>query len=146
VKRVILYVDDNREDAQLVERALTKAELPARLCSVPDGCDAADWLAGSGTYSDRDLYPVPDLLVLDLKMPRNTGFDLMEFVKARRELEKIPIIVYTDSDDPLDKHRAFKLGANAYVCKMRGIDALLFYVRSVVKVRPRDEQWRSAYD
>jgi len=136
VNRVILYVDDNKEDAQLVQRAVATQSFGVEFHAVHDGCEAADWLAGCGNYGDREQFPIPDLLVLDLRMPTNSGFDLMEFVKARRELKKIPIIVYSASEDPADKKQAFMLGANAYVSKADGTDYLMTYVRSVVTSLP----------
>jgi CheY-like chemotaxis protein len=140
VKNKILYVDDNKDDALLVKRALKKHEIPAQLFTVRDGCDAADWLTGNGDYSDSSKFPAPDLLIVDLRMPRNTGFDLLEFVQARRELKRLPIIVYTSSEEVDDKRRAFGLGANAYVSKRHGTDDLMVYVRSVVTSLPiRDE-------
>ena len=132
MKRTILYIDDNKYDAVIVARALAREDLAAELFAVHDGCDAADWLTATGAYADREKHPAPDLLVVDLKMPRNSGFDLMEFVQARRELKKLPIIVYTDSENPADKLKAFQLGANAYVTKDQGTDPLMTYVRAAV--------------
>ena len=132
MQRAILYVDDNKHDALLVERALAREKLPVKLFAVHDGCDAADWLTGIGLYADKTKHPAPDLLIIDLRMPRNSGFDLLEFVAARRELKRLPMIVFTDSDDPEHKRRAFRCGANAYVCKRDGTRDLMVYVRSVV--------------
>jgi CheY-like chemotaxis protein len=136
VKKTILYVDDNKEDALVVERALAKASIPAKIIALEDGCDAADWLTATGVYSDRKTFPAPDLLILDLNLAGSSGFDLMEFVKARRELTKLPLIVYTASDEAEDKRRAFNLGANAYVCKSTGVNELMTYVRPVILPPP----------
>jgi CheY-like chemotaxis protein len=138
VKRIILYVDDNNEDALLVERAIGKADLAAQFFRAPDGCEAAEWLIGSGAYADRVKFPLPDVLIVDLRMPRNSGFDLLEFVQARRELKKVVLIVYSDSDSPQDKLRAFQTGANAYVQKNQGTEALMVYVRSATATSPRE--------
>lgn len=136
--RNILYVDDSTEDAHLVERAIFKEQLGTRFFRAVDGCDAAEWLIGSGGYGNRDKFPLPDLLILDLRMPRNSGFDLLEFVHARRELKKLVVIVYSDSDEPNDKLRAFQTGANAFVTKSTGTEALMVYVRSTVATMPRE--------
>src|SRR4051794_18503491 len=117
MNRIILYVDDDKNDALFVERAIRKEKLPAELFTVRDAFDAADWLTSTGMYTDVSKFPRPDVLIVDLRMPRSSGFDLLEFVHARRELQKIPVIVYSDSDDPEHKMRAFQLGANAYVIK-----------------------------
>jgi CheY-like chemotaxis protein len=136
VKKTILYVDDNKDDAVIVERALNKDMVPAKLFTVHDGCNAVDWLTANGVDSDRKTFPAPDLLIVDLDFPTESGFDLMEFVQARRDLKKLPIIVYTGSDRAEDKARAFNLGANAYVCKASGTNDLVTYVRSVVTSLP----------
>lgn len=136
MKRTILYVDDDRNDAVFVERAIRKEQLPAQVFNVRDGCDAAEWLTATGIYADTEQYPHPDVLIVDLKMPRNSGFDLLQFVHERRELKKIPVIVYSDSENPHDKLRAFQLGANAFVMKSEGTDVLMSYVRSAVTTLP----------
>ncbi len=135
--RIILYVDDDKNDALFVERAIKKEKLPAKLFTVREVCDAADWLTGTGKFADPDKYPRPDVLIVDLRMPRSSGFDLLEFVHARRPLQKIPVIVYSDSDNPADKLRAFQLGANAYVTKAWGMEELMSYVRSAVTTLPK---------
>lgn len=140
MKRTILYVDDNREDAHLVERAIAKENLVTQFYRAADGCDAAEWLIGSGIYADRAKYPMPDVLIVDLRMPRNSGFDLLEFVQARRELKKLVLIVYSDSDNPHDKLRAFQTGANAYVPKFQGTEQLMLYLRSAVATLPRETE------
>lgn len=136
MKRTILYVDDNHEDAHIVERAIARENLVTQFYRTHDGCEAAEWLVGSGVYEDRAKFPLPDVLIVDLRMPRNSGFDLLEFIQARRELKKLVLIVYSDSDDPKDKLRAFRTGANAYVQKTQGPEALMLYVRSAVTSLP----------
>ena len=140
MKRTILYVDDDKNDALIVEHAVKKEKLPAQVFAVRDGCDAAEWLTGTGLYVDASKFPRPDLLIIDLRMPRNSGFDLLDFVQARRELKKIPVIVYSASEDPADKLRAFQSGANAYVNKSEGTEELMIYVRSAVTTLPGGEE------
>ncbi|MGZ4961704.1 MAG: response regulator [Limisphaerales bacterium] len=137
MKRIILYVDDDKNDALFVDRAIKKEKLPAELFTVREACDAADWLTGAGMFADPGKYPRPDVLIVDLRMPRSSGFDLLEFIHARRALQKIPVIVYSDSENPADKLRAFQLGANAYVTKAWGMDELMSYVRSAVTTLPK---------
>lgn len=145
IKRTILYVDDNQDDAHLVERAIAKQNLVTQFYRAADGCDAAEWLIGSGLYADRARYPLPEVLIVDLKMPRNSGFDLLEFVQARRELKKLVLIVYSDSDDPQDKLRAFQTGANAYVPKYKGTDALMFYIRAALRTLPLEPEGEAQF-
>jgi CheY-like chemotaxis protein len=130
-------VEDDKDDALLVRRVLENEKLPARFFVVPDGCDAADWLAGNGIYRDRTKYPQADVLIVDLSMPRNSGFDLMNFAQKRPELKKIPIVVYTCSDNPVDKGRAFSTGANAFIQKgTAGLKDLLVYVKLIIATLP----------
>ena len=137
MKRIILYVEDDQNDARLVRRALENEKLSANIFVVPDGCYAADWLAGNGIYRDRAKYPQADLLIVDLRMPRNSGFDLLEFVQGRKELNKIPIIVYTNSENPADKGRAFSTGANAFIQKgIGGLKDLIEYTKLVFATLP----------
>jgi CheY-like chemotaxis protein len=124
-----------------VERAIRKEKLPVKIFNVRDGCDAAEWLTATGIYADAEEYPKPDVLIVDLRMPRNSGFDLLEFVHARRELKRIPVIVYSDSESAEDKLKAFQLGANAFVTKAQGTAVLMSYVRSAVTTLPEDNEF-----
>ncbi len=85
---------------------------------VTDGEEAINYLKGDGKYADRQGYPLPKLIVMDIKMPRRTGFEVLEWVKGDgRPLRRIPIVIVSSSDNPADINRAYELGANAYMVK-----------------------------
>jgi CheY-like chemotaxis protein len=113
----VLLVEDDLNDIFLVKRAFKMAQLENPLQVVTDGEEAVHYLSGQGKYSDRDAHPLPKLVVMDIKMPRMTGFDVLEWIKTDGPLRRIPIIIVSSSDRPDDVNRAYELGANAYMVK-----------------------------
>jgi CheY-like chemotaxis protein len=115
----VLLVEDDLNDIFLVKRAFKIAQIPTPLQVVTDGMEAIAYLKGDGKYSDRRAHPLPHLMVMDIKMPRKSGFDVLEWVKEnpRRPLRRIPIVIVSSSDNPDDINRAYELGANAYMVK-----------------------------
>ena len=104
-RKVVLVAEDNPDDALIFEMMFTKAALPQGLHIVEDGQQVIDWLSGAGSYSDRSKYPLPDEVVLDLKMPVKTGFDALEWIRSQSALQKLPVIILSSSDDEKDKKR-----------------------------------------
>src|SRR5687768_16993926 len=98
----ILLAEDNENDALLMRHAFKKAGISNPLVRVRDGEEAIDYLAGHGVYADRRAYPFPALLLLDLKMPRRDGFEVLEWIKADPSLRRLPVTVLTSSDQQLD--------------------------------------------
>jgi len=114
----ILHVEDDANDALFLREACRKASLPCVFEVVTDGELAIAYLRGAEQFSDRQRYPFPSLLLLDLKIPRKTGFEVLEWVKGNsRPLRRIPIVIVSSSDYPGDINRAYELGANAYMVK-----------------------------
>ena len=114
----VLLVEDDLNDIFLVKRAFKMARLPEPLHVVTDGQEAINYLKGEGKYANRQGYPIPKLIVMDIKMPRRTGFEVLEWVKGDgRPLRRIPIVIVSSSDNPDDINRAYELGANAYMVK-----------------------------
>ena len=114
----VLLVEDDLNDIFLVKRAFKMAQPQNILQVVTDGQEAIHYLKGEGKYSDRQAYPLPKLIVMDIKMPRRTGFEVLEWVKQdSRPLRRIPIVIVSSSDNPADINRAYELGANAYMVK-----------------------------
>ena len=113
----ILLAKDNEDYALLFRRALQSAQINASLDVVRDGQEAVDYLAGVGPYTDRTQHPFPKLLLLDLKMPRVNGFDVLDYVRRQPGLRQLPIVIFSSSDDPKDIRRAYDAGANSYLCK-----------------------------
>jgi CheY-like chemotaxis protein len=113
----VLLVEDDLNDIFLVKRAFKLARLQNPLQVVTDGQEAINYLRGVGKYADRDVHPLPKLIVMDIKMPRKTGFDVLEWVKSNGPLRRIPIVIVSSSDRAQDVNRAYELGANAYMVK-----------------------------
>jgi len=114
---VILLVDDREDDILLVRRALGRANVLNPLFVVRDGEEALAYLDGIGKYKNRDEYPLPDIMLLDLKMPRMDGFEVLREVRHRRELKALRIIVLTSSEEVFDVNKAYDLGANSFLVK-----------------------------
>jgi CheY-like chemotaxis protein len=117
---VILMVEDEPQDAILVQRQLAHSGLKHDLRIVESGQEAIDYLSGTGQYSDRQAFPEPCLLILDLKLPGIDGFDLVEWVRKNPDTRELPIIIYSGSISAEDAQRAYALGANAYFAKLAG--------------------------
>ncbi len=114
----VLLVEDELNDIFLVKRAFKLAWLRNPLQIVTDGEEAMNYLQGVGKYADRSLHPLPKLIVMDIKMPRVSGFDVLKWVKQDGgTLRRIPIVIVSASDNPADINRAYELGANAYMVK-----------------------------
>jgi CheY-like chemotaxis protein len=114
----VLLVEDDLNDIFLVKRAFRTARIPNPLQIVTDGEEAMSYLRGEGKYADREAHPLPKLMVMDIKMPRRSGFEVLEWVKSSAgPLRRIPIVIVSSSDNPSDINRAYELGANAYMIK-----------------------------
>lgn len=114
----VLLVEDDLNDIFLVKRAFKMAQIQNPLHVVTDGVEAMSYLRGEGKYADREQYPLPRLMVMDIKMPRKSGFEVLEWVKGdSKVLRRIPIVIVSASEDPRDINRAYELGANAYMIK-----------------------------
>jgi CheY-like chemotaxis protein len=114
---IVLYAEDDPRDVELMQRAFTKAGLADRLKIVTDGKEAIVYLAGNGKVADRREFPWPVLLLVDLKMPRKTGFDVIRWVRQSPQFVTLPTVVLTASDADPDIKRAYRLGANSYLVK-----------------------------
>jgi CheY-like chemotaxis protein len=127
----ILLVEDDENDVMLLQRAFRRAAIVNPLQIVRHGDDAVAYLEGTGEFADRDLHPLPVLMLLDLKLPRRTGLEVLQWVKERAGLKRIPIIVLTSSKNDDDVNRAYELGANSYVVKPVSFETLLELVKSL---------------
>ena len=116
-RHTILFAEDSDNDALLIQRGFQKARFPFELQFVENGLVAVDYLNGKGSYADRSQYPLPCVLLTDLKMPRMCGFELLSWIRSQPAWRKLPVIVVTGSDQTQDCQRAMELGADAYVVK-----------------------------
>ena len=113
----ILVVEDNENDLTLIRRTLTNACLPNPRHFVESGEDAINYLMGTGPYSDRQKYPFPGLVLLDLKLPRIDGFEVLKWIRSQPALKDLRVVVLTSSSDIRDVNQAYKLGANSFLVK-----------------------------
>jgi CheY-like chemotaxis protein len=121
----ILMVEDRPADVLLIRRAFGKANIKNPLQVIGNGEDAIAYLAGTGAFTDRDASPLPCLILLDLKLPRKSGLEVLSWLRAQPELKRLPVIVLTSSKETSDVNRAYELGANSYLVKPVMFDTLL---------------------
>lgn len=113
----ILLVEDNPHDAELTIRALKKHHLANKLFHVLDGVEALDFLFGRGKFEGRNLDDAPKVILLDLKLPRINGLEVLRILKQDDRTRAIPVVIVTSSAEDPDVNTAYKLGANSYVIK-----------------------------
>lgn len=116
-KTNILLVEDIEEHAVLIRRALEDGKLRPRLFWITDGKAALDFLYNRGDYADREANPKPDLILLDLKLPKVSGLEILEQVKGEERLRDIPVVILTASDEGKDIIRSYQGGADSYFTK-----------------------------
>lgn len=113
----ILLVEDTEEHALLIKRALEYGKLRTKLFWVADGEAALDFLYHRGDYADREANPQPDLILLDLKLPKISGLEVLKQIKGEESLKNIPVVVLTSSDEDKDIIRSYQEGAESYLTK-----------------------------
>ncbi len=116
-KKHILLVEDNSDDEELTIRALRKNNIINEIVVVRDGQEAIDYLLGQHKYKNRDITDVPVIILLDLKLPKVDGLDVLRRIRGEESIAVIPVIVLTSSKEEQDIIRSYRLGANSYVIK-----------------------------
>jgi len=131
---VILIAEDSEADVLMIKRAFAKAKLSNPFRVVGDGAEAIAYLSGEGKYGDRLRYTLPELLLLDLRMPNKNGLEVLEWIQQQSGLRGLRVVVLTASDQARDVNRAYQLGANSFLVKpldfeqfVRVIEALKGY-------------------
>jgi CheY-like chemotaxis protein len=114
---VILLAEDDEDYVFLIRRAFADANIKNPLYVVPNGEDVISYLEGKGKYSSRAEYPLPDLLLLDINMPRVNGFEALAWIRQQPNLASLRILVLTSSDEIRDVNKAYQLGANSFLVK-----------------------------
>jgi CheY-like chemotaxis protein len=117
MKQTILLVEDDENDVLFMQHAFQEAEVLAGLQVAIDGMEAIEYLDGNGKYADRELFPFPDLILLDLKLPRMMGFEVLKCIRGRAELKNLIVVILSSSNLALDVEKAYQLGVNAYLVK-----------------------------
>lgn len=133
----ILLVEDNNMDVILTLDAFREAKLKNKINVARNGQEALDYLFGRDKYSNRDEYPIPALILLDLKMPGIDGFEVLRQIKSTEFLKRIPVIILTSSKDEGDRALSYDIGANSYLLKPVSFDGFTEVVKKI------DDYWFS---
>jgi len=115
--KVILLVEDNPDDVHLTLRALKKSKIANNIVIAQDGVEAMDYLFATGKYTGRDMTILPQVILLDLKMPRLDGFEVLHRLRNDDRTRLLPVVVLTTSSEDQDRVESYKLGANSYIRK-----------------------------
>lgn len=124
----ILLVEDDHNDVLLIKRAFQKVKIANPIIVLNDGEQAISYLAGREPYIER---PLPVLILLDLKLPRKSGHEVLEWLRQQQTLKRLPVVVLTASSESSDINRAYDLGANSYLVKPVTFDALVEMVKTL---------------
>ncbi len=116
-QRLILLVEDNDDDVELTLRALRRNRVANRVDVVRDGAEALDYLFGAGDFSGRDVTEMPQLVLLDLKLPKVGGLEVLERLRTDPRTRRLPVVILTSSNVESDLARSYDLGANSYIRK-----------------------------
>ncbi len=127
----ILLVEDNADDVTLVRRAFHRAGVTTPLAVVGDGDTAVAYLAGEDGWGDRGRHPLPRLVLLDLKLPRRSGLEVLAWVRTQPQLGGLVVVVLTSSSESRDLEQAYALGANSFLVKPVEFDRLLQMVKAL---------------
>lgn len=129
---IILLVEDEASDVFLMQRAFDKVKLVNPVQTVPDGDQAISYLKGQGQYRNREQHPLPEIIFLDLKMPRRSGLEVLAWIREQEPpIRRIPIVVLTSSKQSNDVNRAYELGANSYLVKPAAFEGLIDMVKAL---------------
>jgi CheY-like chemotaxis protein len=138
--QTVLYVEDSADNFVLFKLASMKCGTPFSLQRTPDGEQAIAYLSGTGAYADREEYPFPDLVLLDLKMPRLDGFEVLRWIWTNPATKTLPVVVLAGSSFRADIRRALELGANSYAAKPAKFEELQVLIDQIADVWLAREQ------
>src|SRR5215469_11137591 len=137
-RAVILLAEDEEDYVLLVQKAFLEAHIPNPLYVVSTGKELMSYLQGAGKYANRDEYPLPDLLLLDLKLPGYSGFEVLAWLRSQPGLRGLRVLVLTSSDQMKDVNDAYRLGANSFLVKPYDFQDLVHFSKLI------QEYWLSA--
>lgn len=129
--KVILLVEDNSDDEVLTLRALKKNNILNKVIVAHDGVEAIDYLFGTGMYAGRDTNMLPQLILLDLKLPRLDGLEVLRRIRSDERTKLLPVVVLTSSKEEQDLVSSYSFGANSYICKPVDFNQFIVAVQQV---------------
>ena len=130
----VLHIDDDPNDTELLQAASRQAGAPFVLQHIHDGEQAIAYLGGTGPYADRRRFPMPALILLDLKLPRTSGFEVLRWMRSHPELASVPIVVLSGSESQDHIQLTYSMGANSYIVKPLGFQELIKVVETLHSV------------
>lgn len=117
-KGPVLLVEDDPSDARLIQRAFSKLDAALAMIRLTNGDDVVSYLSGENPYDNRTTYPLPCIVLLDIKLPRRSGFEVLQWLRRQpTALNRLPVVMLTSSRHSVDINRAYDLGANSYLSK-----------------------------
>ncbi len=139
---VVLYAEDSEDDAFLMRRAFTKAKFRGMLTVAANGLEALNYLVGNGQYADRKEHPLPSLILLDVKLPHMSGFEVLRWIRARNAFKITPVVMLTSSSQLVDVATAYENGADGYLVKPSSLDVFAELVADLIAAggQPRPAQ------
>lgn len=129
--RSILLIEDDENDVILIQRALDKGGLNAPVHVARDGEEAIEYFSGTGKYENAALHPLPSIVLLDLRLPKRSGLEVLEWLKSHENLALLPVVVFTNSTEDKDIKQAYALGANSYLKKPYTLAATTALLKAV---------------
>ena len=128
---IILVVEDSEEDFYTTKRALKKSGLANKINHCKDGQEAIDYLLHKNKYASKEVYPNPNLILLDLNLPKANGKQVLEVIKSNAQLKTIPVVILTTSDDENDIQQCYLNGANSYIQKPVDLDKFMTSIQKL---------------
>ena len=130
-EKIILLVEDNPDDVTLTERALKKSHILNKLVVAKDGAEALDYILGTGSYSDRDMNSMPEVVLLDLKLPKIDGLEVLKRIRDNEMTRLLPVVILTSSNAEKDRVNGYALGANSYIRKPVDFNQFVYAVQQL---------------
>ncbi len=127
----VLQIEDDENDVFFMKHAFRKAGVLNSLLAVGDGQEALDYLAGAGKFANREQFPMPGFVLLDLNLPRKSGLEILRWIREQPAFRTLPVVIFSSSNRDTDIHHAYSAGANAFLVKPPDPDGLLDLVRVI---------------
>ena len=129
----IVIVEDNYNDLEMITDALNELKINKKVCILRDGVEATRYFFNSAGNLNLNINALPKLILLDLKLPKINGLEVLEALKMNKETKSLPVVIFTSSNEERDRVSSYKLGANSYLVKPMDADEYFAYIRDVIK-------------